>query len=462
MSDDWTTNSWRSRTIRQMPVYADQAAVGEVRRRLASFPPLVFAGEARQLRTLLGEVAKGRAFLLQGGDCAESFAEFHADNIRDMLRVILQMAVVLTFGAALPVVKVARIAGQFAKPRTSDEETVGGVTLPAYRGDIINGLEFDPDSRRTDPERMIRAYNQSAATLNLLRAFSHGGYADLHRVHRWTLGFVERSPQAERYEDLARRLEESLAFMSACGITAETAPQLRETDIYTSHEALLLDYEEPLTRVDSTTGDWYDVSAHMLWIGDRTRQPDGAHVEFLRGVGNPLGLKIGPSTSGDELMRLLDILNPSNLAGRVTLIVRMGAGEISKRLPPLIRCVSSEGRVVGWSCDPMHGNTIKASTGFKTRPFDRILAEVEGFFGAHAEAGTCAGGVHLELTGRDVTECTGGAYEITDSALAERYHTHCDPRLNANQALELAFLLAERLKSMRLVRASSPGPATVV
>ena len=449
MAATWTPHSWRSKPIRQVPDYPDAAELQGVEEILRRYPPLVFAGEARQLQAMLGQVAQGKAFLLQGGDCAESFAEFHPNNIRDTFRVLLQMAVVLTFGAACPVVKVGRMAGQFAKPRSADTETVGEVTLPAYRGDIINGMEFTPDARRPDPKRLLQAYTQAAATLNLLRAFAQGGYADLHQVHRWNLGFVERSPLGERYRELADRLTETLDFMAACGMTSETTPQIRETPFFTSHEALLLPFEEALTRIDSTSGDWYDVSAHMLWIGDRTRQPDGAHVEFLRGVKNPIGLKCGPSLDPDELLRLIDILNPKNIPGRLTLICRMGADKVETALPRLIRAVRREGHAVVWSCDPMHGNTVKSSNGFKTRPFDAILSEVRGFFAVHRAEGTYPGGVHFEMTGQDVTECIGGAQAITEARLADRYHTHCDPRLNASQALELAFLIAGHLKQER-------------
>ena len=433
----------------QVPVYQDQDKLLEAERELRRFPPLVFAGEARRLKRLLAQVAEGRAFLLQGGDCAESFAEFHPNNIRDTFRVLLQMAVVLTFGAAVPVVKVGRLAGQFAKPRSSDTETIDGTTLPAYRGDMINGMEFTPETRMPQPERMIRAYNQSAATLNLIRAFAQGGYADLHRVHIWNLSFVADSPQGHRYRDLAGRLDEALAFMAACGLTSETTPQIRETSFFTSHEALLLNYEEALARVDSTTGDWYDTSAHLLWIGERTRQPNGAHVEFLRGVGNPVGVKLGPGIGGDELIRLIDILNPGNEAGRLTLIIRMGPDRIGDLLPPLIRRVGREGRRVVWVSDPMHANTVQSASGYKTRHFDRILQEVRSFFAVHEGEGTYAGGVHFEMTGQDVTECVGGAQAITEANLGVRYNTHCDPRLNASQALELAFLLAEILKEGR-------------
>ncbi|HEX9837371.1 MAG TPA: 3-deoxy-7-phosphoheptulonate synthase class II [Alphaproteobacteria bacterium] len=449
MAAKWAPDTWRTMPVRQMPDYPDAAAIAAAEKTLRNYPPLVFAGEARRLRAHLAAVAQGRAFLLQGGDCAESFAEFHPNNIRDMFRVLLQMAVVLTFGAACPVVKVGRMAGQFAKPRTEDTETQSGVTLPSYRGDMVNAMEFTPEARRPDPARMIQGYNQSAATLNLIRAFAQGGYADLHQVHRWTLSFLDETPQAERYRDLADRLDETLAFMAACGLTSETTPQIRETDFYTSHEALLLGYEQAMTRVDSTTGDWYDTAAHMLWVGDRTRQPDGGHVEFLRGIKNPVGMKAGPTLSVDDFLRLIAILNPENVPGRLTVICRMGHDKVADKLPPLIRAVKREGCQVVWSCDPMHGNTIKSSTGYKTRPFDRIVSEVEGFFAVHRAEGTHPGGVHLELTGQNVTECTGGAQAITEKALSDRYHTHCDPRLNATQALELAFLLAGHLKAER-------------
>jgi len=445
----WTPQSWRGKPVLQAPDYPDQAALGAVEKQLGLYPPLVFAGEARALKAHLAKVAEGKAFLLQGGDCAESFAEFSANTIRDTFKVMLQMAVVLTYGAALPVVKVGRLAGQFAKPRSAPMEVLDGVELPAYRGDIVNGIEFDAAARRPDPNRMVSAYNQAAATLNLLRAFAQGGFADLHRVHQWNLDFVADSAQGARYQALADRLDETLNFMAACGLTAENVPQIRETDFYTSHEALLLWYEQALTRQDSLTGRWYDCSAHMLWIGDRTRQPDGAHVEFLRGVENPIGMKCGPSMDPDELIRLIDLLNPANEPGRLTLIARMGSDKVRDGLPKLLRRVKQEGRKVVWSCDPMHGNTIKSSTGYKTRPFDRILGEVQGFFDVHAAEGTHAGGVHFEMTGQDVTECLGGAQEITEAALSDRYHTHCDPRLNGKQALELAFLLAEELKEAR-------------
>jgi 3-deoxy-7-phosphoheptulonate synthase len=450
MVERWIPESWRAKAIRQAPDYPDAKAVESVERILRNYPPLVFAGEARRLKASLAAVSAGRSFLLQGGDCAESFAEFHPNNIRDMFRVLLQMAVVLTYGAACPVVKVSRIAGQFAKPRSADTETQNGVTLPAYRGDIINGMEFDAAIRRPDPQRMIQAFSQSAATLNLLRAFAQGGYADLHRVHSWNQGFVATSPAGERYREVADRLTETLDFMAACGLTSETTPQIRETDLFTSHEALLLPYEEAMTRVDSTTGEWYDVSAHMLWIGDRTRQHDGAHVEFLRGVKNPIGLKCGPTSEASDLLRLIEILDPDNEPGRLTLIARMGADKVETKLAPLIRAVAREGRKVVWCCDPMHGNTVVSSTGYKTRSVDQVLREVKGFFAVHDGEGTYAGGVHFEMTGQDVTECIGGAQAINETALADRYHTHCDPRLNASQALELAFLIAEALKRRRM------------
>ena len=445
----WTPDTWRAKPIRQVPEYTDADKLARVEERLGGYPPLVFAGEARRLKAALAKVAGGKAFLLQGGDCAESFAEFHPDNIRDTFRVMLQMAVVLTFGGACPVVKVGRMAGQFAKPRSGDTETIDDVTLPSYRGDSVNGMAFTPEARVPDPERMVRSYNQSAATLNLLRAFAQGGYANLHKVHQWNLGFVADSPFGDRYRDLANRLDETLDFMAACGITAETTPQIRETDFFTSHEALLLNYEQAMTRIDSTTGEWYDTSAHLLWIGDRTRSLDEAHVEFMRGIANPIACKAGPTTEPDDLIRLLDALNPGDEPGRMTFIVRMGADTLSQRLPALIRRVRDEGRTVVWSCDPMHGNTVKSSNGYKTRYFDSILEEVRTFFAVHMDEGSHAGGVHFEMTGQDVTECIGGAKAITEANLSDRYHTHCDPRLNAGQALELAFLMAEVLKEER-------------
>jgi len=446
---NWSPSSWRGKPVKHIPDYPDEAALSAVETRLKSHPPLVFAGEARSLTASLARVAEGKGFVLQGGDCAESFAEFHPDKIRDTFRVMLQMAVVLTFAGALPVVKIGRIAGQFAKPRTEDTETRDGVTLTSYRGDNINGPEFSAESRTPDPARLMQAYGQSAATLNLLRAFAGGGYADLHNVHRWTLGFVAGSPSSERYRELANRISESLEFMEACGITPDSVPQLRATEFYTSHEALLLGYEQAMTRIDSTSGDWYDTSAHLVWIGDRTRGLDGGHVEFCRGIKNPLGLKCGPTMGEDELIKLLDVLNPENRPGRLTLICRFGADKAADKLPKLVRTVAREGRIAVWSCDPMHGNTIQSSTGYKTRSFDRVLKEVRTFFDVHRAEGTHAGGIHLELTGQNVTECLGGAQAISEEDLSSRYHTHCDPRLNASQALELAFLMAEWLRQER-------------
>ena len=445
----WTPDSWRACPIRQVPAYPDQAKLEAMEAKIGRYPPLVFAGEARRLKAQLALVSEGKAFVLQGGDCAESFSEFTANSFRDTFRVLLQMAVVLTFGASLPVVKMGRMAGQFAKPRSSDTETLGGVTLPSYRGDIVNGPEFTAEARIPDPARMEFGYFQSASTLNLLRAFASGGYADLHEVHRWNLEFVERSPLAERYRDLAGRIDETLNFMAACGMTSATSRDMRETDFYISHEALLLPYEQALTRIDSTTGDWYGCSSHFLWIGDRTRQLEGAHVEFLRGVKNPLGMKVGPTQEPDDLLRILDVLNPDNEAGRITLISRMGADKVAARLPPLVQAVEKAGRKVVWLCDPMHGNTISTVNKLKTRNFDSILAEVRGFFDVHQAEGSWAGGVHVEMTGQDVTECTGGAHKLSEADLSERYETFCDPRLNAEQSLELAFLVARELKERR-------------
>jgi 3-deoxy-7-phosphoheptulonate synthase len=444
----WTPDSWRGKPIQQAPVYPDLAALGDVERQLAGFPPLVFAGEARKLKRTLAKVSVGEGFLLQGGDCAESFAEHSADNIRDFFRVFLQMAVVLTFGAALPVVKVGRVAGQFAKPRTNPTEMFEGQELPIYRGDIINDSAYSLAARTPDPTRQLEAYRQSAATLNLLRAFAWGGYANLANAHRWMLGFVNDSPQSGRYQELADRITETLGFMRAIGLDAEEHQELSRTDFYTSHEALLLGYEQAMTRVDSTSGDHYATSGHMIWIGDRTRQFDHAHVEYCRGVKNPLGLKCGPSLKTDDLLRLIDILNPTNEAGRLTLIARFGAEKAGEGLPSLVRAVKKEGRSVVWSCDPMHGNTISAG-GFKTRPFDRIMSEIRTFFAVHQAEGTYAGGVHLEMTGKNVTECTGGARAISEGDLSSRYHTFCDPRLNAEQAIEVAFLIAQLLKDER-------------
>jgi 3-deoxy-7-phosphoheptulonate synthase len=445
VAQTWTKDSWTKCEAKHLPQYKDGAALAATEEVLANLPPLVFAGEARELRDQLADVAAGHGFLLQGGDCAESFAEFHANNIRDTFRVLLQMAVVLTFASKRPVVKLGRMAGQFAKPRSAPTETQGDSTLPSYLGDIVNGIEFDEAARVNDPQRMIRAYSQSAATLNLLRAFANGGYANLRQVHKWTLDFMGRSSWADKFKDVADRIGEALDFMQACGIDPETVPQLKSTSFYTSHEALLLPYEQALTRQDSLTGKWYDTSAHFLWVGDRTRFEGSAHVEFLRGVGNPIGMKCGPSLDADVLLRLLDTLNPARESGRMTLITRFGHDKVEAGLPKLVRAVKAEGHPVVWSCDPMHGNVIKSESGYKTRPFERILAEVRGFFAVHRAEGTHAGGIHVEMTGQDVTECTGGAVAITDAGLADRYHTHCDPRLNAAQSLELAFLLAEML-----------------
>lgn len=449
MSQDWTPKSWRTKPVEQLPDYRDQISLRATEDELSRLPPLVFAGEARRLQDSLASAANGKAFLLQGGDCAESFAEFGANKIRDTFRVILQMAVVMTYAGSLPIVKVGRMAGQFAKPRSSDTETINGVTLPSYRGDNVNGLEFTAEAREPDPQRMVKAYHQAASTLNLLRAFASGGYANLNKVHSWNLDFVGNSPLGDRYQDLANRIDDALRFMSACGVTADSVPAISETSFYTSHEALLLPYEEALTRTDSLTGDWYDTSAHMLWIGARTHQSENAQIEFARGIKNPIGLKCSPSMTPDELLRLIDILNPENKAGRLTLISRMGHGNVENHLPALVRAVEREGRIVVWSCDPMHGNTIKSSSGYKTRPFDHIMGEVREFFAVHKAEGTHPGGIHIEMTGQNVTECVGGADSIGDEDLSSRYHTHCDPRLNANQALELAFLVADELKTLR-------------
>jgi 3-deoxy-7-phosphoheptulonate synthase len=445
----WTPNSWRDLPVKQLPTYPDLNALQSIETELRKQPPLVFAGEIRSLKADLARVSRGEAFLLQGGDCAESFNEFSADKIKDTFKLLMQMAVVLAFSGSCPVVKVGRIAGQFAKPRSSDTETIDGVELPSYRGDNVNSAEFTAEARIPDPERMLKAYHQSSATLNLLRAFSRGGFADLHQVHKWNQGFVSQSPAHEKYEALAAQIDQALSFMAACGLNSDNTPQLSETTLYTSHEALLLPYEEALTRQDSLTNGWYDCSAHMLWIGDRTRQPDHAHVEFLRGVQNPVGVKVGPTTQVDDLKRLLEILNPDNEAGRINLIARMGADKIGDHLPQLVRAVNELGVNVVWSNDPMHGNTVKASSGYKTRSVDAILSEMKSFFEIHKAEGSYAGGVHFEMTGNHVTECVGGAYQITESALAERYITQCDPRLNADQSLELAFMIADTLKAAR-------------
>ncbi|EBA10960.1 phospho-2-dehydro-3-deoxyheptonate aldolase [Roseobacter sp. CCS2] len=448
MMTDWQKSDWRKKPRVQMPEYTDVAALSAVEGRLASYPPLVFAGEARKLKAELGAVSRGEAFLLQGGDCAESFAEFGADSIRDTFKVMLQMAMVLTYGAKVPVVKVGRMAGQMAKPRSAPTETMDGVELPSYRGDIINGFDFTPESRIPDPERMSQAYMQAAATLNLLRAFSTGGFANVHEVHKWTLGFTD-SNEVQKYSDMAGRISDTLDFMEAAGLTTDTNHELQTVDFYTSHEALLLEYEEALCRLDSTSGKWLAGSGHMIWIGDRTRQPDGAHLEFCKGVQNPIGLKCGPSMTSGHLKALMASLNPENEAGRLTLIARFGAGSVGEHLPRLIKAVEEEGANVVWTCDAMHGNTIKSSSGYKTRPFESVLREVKEFFAIHNAEGTVPGGVHFEMTGKDVTECTGGVRAVTDEDLSSRYHTACDPRLNASQSLELAFLVAEELSARR-------------
>lgn len=444
----WTRSSWRNFNILQQPVYPNLEELKSVESKLALLPPLVFAGEVRNLKNALKNVTQGKSFLLQGGDCAESFLNFNANNIRDMFKVMLQMAIVLTFAGRCPVVKVGRVAGQFAKPRSSDYEEVGGVKLPSYRGDIINGFEFNEAARVPDPKRMIEAYYQSASTMNLLRAFSRGGLADLHEVHRWNLGFVKKSELGKRYDELVENLSQTLAFMEACGINSSNTQSINETVVYTSHEALLLPYEEALTREDSLTGDWYDCSAHMLWIGERTRGVNDAHVHFLSGVHNPIGVKIGPNSTGEDVIKLAEKLNPNNEAGRLNIIIRMGADKIGDRLPEILRAVKKEGLNILYSIDPMHGNTVKSSNNYKTREFNKILSEVKSFFEIHAAEGTYAGGVHLEMTGQNVTECVGGAFNITEKSLENRYETQCDPRLNADQALELAFLIADFVKKI--------------
>jgi len=450
MTRNWKPNSWRDKPARHIPTYSNDEELSVAREKLSNFPPLVFAGECRNLLKQLEEVAKGRAFLLQGGDCAESFSDFHPNNIRDLFKVILQMAVVLTFGASCPVVKVGRIAGQFAKPRSQDTEIINNVELESYKGDIINGIDFDKTSRTPNPKRLIQAYNQSAATLNLLRAFAQGGFANLKQIHQWNLSFVEDSQSKKKFEEMANTIDECLTFMEACGINDQNVRQMKETDFYTSHEALLLPYEESLTRIDSTTGQWYDVSAHMLWVGDRTRQLDGAHIEFVRGIQNPIGLKVGPTTDVVELLKIIEVINPDNITGRISLICRMGADKITSLLPNIISQVKKDEKNVVWVCDPMHGNTVKASSGYKTRPLINIISEIEKFFKIHQNEGTYPGGIHLEMTGQDVTECIGGVQEITEDDLKSRYHTYCDPRLNASQSLEVAFLLSEFLKDDRI------------
>lgn len=446
----WSPSSWRSKPAKHIPDdYPNPSHLADVEATLSGYPPLVFAGEVRRLKQRLADVSMGKAFLMQGGDCAESFREFHPDNLRDMFRVMMQMAVVLTYGGGKPVIKVGRIAGQFAKPRSSSTETIDGITLPSYRGDNINGMDFTQEARVPDPERLLKAYGQAAATLNLIRAFSTGGYANLNNIHKWTLGYVKDSPQSKRYSDLCDKISDAMDFMQACGVTPESTPQMAATEYYTSHEGLLLGYEQAMTRIDSTSGRWYDTSAHLLWIGNRTRDLDGAHIEFCKGVENPIAVKIGPELHPDELLKLIDVLNPKNEAGRITLIARYGHEQVAKELPTLARAVKRAGKHVVWSCDPMHGNTLKTASGYKTRPFDMILSEVKNFIRVLHSEDCWPGGVHFEMTGQNVTECIGGARELREEDLSSRYHTHCDPRLNADQALELAFLIAEELRANR-------------
>ena len=447
----WKPNSWRNYPVVQMPTYPDESKVNSVEAKLSFKPPLVFAGEVQALKKSLALAEKGNAFILQGGDCAESFSQFSANGIRDTFKVLLQMAVILTYGSSIPIIKIGRIAGQFAKPRSSDVEIIDGIELPSYRGDMINDMEFNKTARQPDPQRLIDGYEQSAATLNLIRAFAQGGMANLEKVHEWTLGFLNNTPETDKYREIANRISESLNFMKACGLTSSSVPQLRETDFFTSHEALLLNYEEALTREDTITAEkgWYATSAHLLWVGDRTRQFDHGHIEYLSGIQNPVGIKCGPSLEKDDLIRLLDKVNPNNESGKVVLICRMGSEKVNEHLPKLIKNVNANGKNVTWCCDPMHGNTIKASNGYKTRRVAEILNEVNNFFLVHKSEGTLPGGVHFEMTGSNVTECLGGANEVKESDLGSRYHTHCDPRLNGSQSLELAFLVSDLIKSFR-------------
>ena len=447
----WKPNSWRNYPVVQMPTYPDESKVNSVEAKLSFKPPLVFAGEVQALKKSLALAEKGNAFILQGGDCAESFSQFSANGIRDTFKVLLQMAVILTYGSSIPIIKIGRIAGQFAKPRSSDVEIIDGIELPSYRGDMINDMEFNKTARQPDPQRLIDGYEQSAATLNLIRAFAQGGMANLEKVHEWTLGFLNNTPETDKYREIANRISESLNFMKACGLTSSSVPQLRETDFFTSHEALLLNYEEALTREDTITAEkgWYATSAHLLWVGDRTRQFDHGHIEYLSGIQNPVGIKCGPSLEKDDLIRLLDKVNPNNETGKVVLICRMGSEKVNEHLPKLIKNIKANGKNVTWCCDPMHGNTIKASNGYKTRRVAEILNEVNNFFLVHKSEGTLPGGVHFEMTGSNVTECLGGANEVKESDLGSRYHTHCDPRLNGSQSLELAFLVSDLIKSFR-------------
>ena len=447
----WKPNSWRNYPVVQMPTYPDESKVNSVEAKLSFKPPLVFAGEVQALKKSLALAEEGNAFILQGGDCAESFSQFSANGIRDTFKVLLQMAVILTYGSSIPIIKIGRIAGQFAKPRSSDVEIIDGIELPSYRGDMINDMEFNKTARQPDPQRLIDGYEQSAATLNLIRAFAQGGMANLEKVHEWTLGFLNNTPETDKYREIANRISESLSFMKACGLTSSSVPQLRETDFFTSHEALLLNYEEALTREDTITAEkgWYATSAHLLWVGDRTRQFDHGHIEYLSGIQNPVGIKCGPSLEKDDLLRLLDKVNPDNESGKAVLICRMGSEKVNEHLPKLIKNIKANGKNVTWCCDPMHGNTIKASNGYKTRRVAEILNEVNNFFLVHKSEGTLPGGVHFEMTGSNVTECLGGANEVKESDLGSRYHTHCDPRLNGSQSLELAFLVSDLIKSFR-------------
>ena len=448
MKHQWTPDSWKKKKALHQPDYVDKKKLDIAIKKMKKLPPLVFAGEVRSLKDDLAKCVDGRGFLLQAGDCAESFAEFHPNYIRDTFRVIMQMAVVLSFASGVPVTKVGRLAGQFAKPRSSPIEKKNGVELPSYLGDMINGIEFNENSRVPNPDRMLQAYNQAASTQNLLRAFAYGGYADLSTIQNWNLDFVKKSKQGSNFKVVADRISECLRFIDACGINNENVRQLSETSFYISHEALLLPYETAFTRIDSTTGDWYDVSAHMVWIGDRTRQLDGAHVEFCKGISNPIGIKVGPTTDKDELLKVIKTLNPKNEKGKIVLIVRMGAKLIDNLLPPILEKIKSTSVNVVWSCDPMHANIEKSKSGFKTRNFKNILNEVKSFFKLHRKCGTYAGGIHLEMTGQNVTECIGGLQKISDKDLSSRYHTHCDPRLNASQSLELAFTMANYLKKL--------------
>ena len=442
----WKTSSWKNYPVKHIPKYKDEKELNVVLDKMRTFPPLVFAGETRHLKEQLANVVDGKAFLLQAGDCAESFAEFNPNNIRDTFKVILQMSLILTYSASLPVIKVGRIAGQFSKPRSLPTEKQGDKELPSYLGDNINGIEFSEKARKPDPKRLFKAYSQAASTLNLLRAFSHGGFADLKKVHLWNLGYIKKSPQAKKFKELQDKIADALAFMDACGINSEFNRRLKTVNFWTSHEALLLPFEESMTRVDSTTGEFHDTSAHFVWIGDRTRQLEGGHVEFCRGIENPIGIKCGPTTKADEIVKIINVINPKNKKGKITLISRFGHENVEKFLPKLIRTIKKEGANVIWSCDPMHGNTIKSATGYKTRPFNNVLKEVKNVFAVHQSEGSYAGGLHIEMTGQNVTECTGGAQKISDQDLSSRYHTHCDPRLNANQALELAFLISDEIK----------------